>query len=213
LKRLFKSIYFNLHLILSIFFLLYVAIPLLAPVFLHSSSPQVGWWIHTIYHFACHQRPERSLFFFGEHLTYTTDQLVNNGYRGSIIGYPFVGNAEMGYKTALCVRDLFMYTSIGITGVLICMNKLRVTLNKWLILFGLAPMILDGGIQFISELLYYTQDRWGLELAKPFYISNNVTRAVTGTLFGITFGIIMIGELKKILTSEQTWDKNQKPQL
>lgn len=212
MRRIFKSLYYKLHWILSLFFIVYVTFPIMAPYFLQSDTPQVGWWIHTVYHFGCHQRPERSLFFYGDKISYSSSELEAFGYQGSIIGYPFVGNTEIGFKTALCVRDLFLYSSMGITGILICANRLRVSINKWLIVFGIMPMVLDGGIQFISEFLYYSQSRWGLELAKPFYISNNVTRALTGTLFGITFGIILIGELKKVLTEEQEWNKRNKLQ-
>lgn len=64
-------------------------------------------------------------------------------------------------------------------------------------------MALDGGIQFVSEFFFYTQDRWGLDLAKPFYLSNNINRAITGALFGMTFAILLIGEIKSILSREK----------
>ena len=212
MKRFIKTIYYNLHWILSLFLLAYVCIPLLAPTLLHGENPRAGWWIHSVYHFGCHQRPERSLFFYGDQISYSTTELEEYGYANSIIGYPFVGNETMGYKTALCVRDIFLYSAMSIVGILVCANFIRFSLRWWMVLLGTVPMILDGGIQFVSEFLYYTQDKWNLELAKPFYISNNVTRAVTGALFGITFGILIIGELKKALRTEELWQKNRKQQ-
>lgn len=213
MKRFFKFLYLNIHWLVSLFLVFYVLVPLLAPVALHTGHTHIGWWIHTIYHYACHQRPERSLFFFGKQLTYSTLELRQYGYINSIIGYPFVGNEDMGYKTALCVRDIFLYSSMGTVGILVCSNVIKFTLKWWMVVAGTVPMVLDGGIQFVSEFLYYTQDKWGIELAKPFYISNNVTRAVTGTLFGITFGILVIGQLKQILTEEKVWQNQQPPGL
>lgn len=209
MKRLFKTAYYNLHWILSVFFLVYVGIAVLAPVLFHENHKRAGWLINSVYHFSCHQRPERSLFLFGKQLTYPIEELREHGYNGVIIGYPFVGDDKIGYKTALCVRDLFMYTTIGITGLLICSNRLKIKFRGWMVM-GFIPMSLDGGIQFFSEFMYYTQERWGLDLAKPFYLSNNVTRAVSGTIFGFTFSILLIGELKKVLTEEKQWQKTQK---
>lgn len=171
--------------------------PLLSPVLMHFGKNRPAWWIQTVYHFLCHQRPERSLFFFGERLTYTVQELENLGYNVGLIGYTFVGNEEIGYKVAFCVRDTFIYSTMAVTGIIVSALNKTVTVKWWWAVILSIPMALDGGIQFISEFLYLSQESFGLSLENPFYLSNNLNRAITGALFGIGVGLFIFSELKK----------------
>jgi len=196
MKRIIKFLYKNLYWVLALFFIVYTLVPFLSPIAFHFHHPRVGWWIQTIYKFLCHQRPERSLFLFGEQLTYTLSELRDHGYTGTIVGFRFVGNDTTGYKVAFCIRDVFLYGGMGFSGILASTMKAKFSLPWWGLLLSAAPMAIDGLTQFASEFLYMTQNSWGISLAKPYYLSNNVTRAVTGILFGVGVGFFIFSELK-----------------
>lgn len=201
MRRLSKILYHNLHWILSAFLIVYTIIPFLSPIFFHLGYDRPGWWIQTIYRFFCHQRPERSLFLFGQHLTYSTSDLAKHGYENGLLGYPFVGDSTLGYKAAMCVRDVSLYGSMGIAGVIASASKKQLKIPWPIVLLAIIPIALDGGVQFVSEFLYLTQDKWGLDLAHPYYLSNNSVRAITGVIFGSAVGLLIFSELKAALAN------------
>lgn len=204
MKQIIKRVFFNMHWILTVFLILYTVIPFLSPIFFETGHPRAGWWIQTIYKFLCHQRPERSMFLFGEQLTYSSAELADLGYEGALAGYGYVGNSDIGYKVAFCIRDTFLYGSMAIAGMITGFMKSKPRIKWYVIALVALPLVMDGTIQFISEFLYLTQQRWGLDLAKPPYLSNNVTRAVTGTFFGFGIGLVLFSELKDALING--WD-------
>ena len=199
MRGLFKMLYQNMHWILTIFLVVYITIPFLSPVFFAMGRSRPAWWIQTGYSLMCHQRPERSLFLFGEKLTYTPEELEGYGYEGGVRGYPFAGDEEIGYKVAVCVRDVFIYAPMALAGIWIGLSKKRISIPWWILILGTVPIALDGGIQFLSEFFYLTQERWGFHLANPWYLSNNGMRAVTGMIFGASVGLFLFSELKKAL--------------
>lgn len=206
MRRIFKFLYWNIHVILTVGILIYCIVPFLSPILFHFGFDRPGWWIQTIYRLFCHQRPERSLFLFGEKLTYTIDELRKSGNSSSIIGFPFIGNEDIGYKVAFCVRDTGIYWSMALAGIFVSLFNRKVTIQGWMLILATIPIAIDGITQFISEFLYLTQNRWGLDLASPFYLSNNTTRAVTGALFGIVVGLFVFSELKSSVRDEDPFE-------
>jgi len=206
MKTLFNKIFDifvgNLHWFISIFLLIYIITPILSPVFFHLGLNRYGWWIQTIYKFLCHQRPERSIFLFGSKFTYSLEELAAHGYKGRILGYTFAGNTELGYKIAFCARDTFMYGAMAISGLIVNIVKKTIKIKWWILILITLPMLIDGGVQFVSELLFLTQNQAVSNLAEPFYLSNNLTRAITGTIFGAGMGIFIISELKDAVTQK-----------
>ena len=202
MKSIIKLLYRNLHWILAALLVCYVLIAFLSPVFFETGHPRAGWWIQTIYRFLCHQRPERSLFLFGEQLTYTLEELEAAGYFGSVLGFPFIGNETLGYKVAFCVRDVFLYSSLALAGIFVAIYSKRIKIKWWMLIIATIPIALDGITQFASEFLYMTQDRFVFELASPFYLSNNINRAVTGFIFGLFIGLFIFSELKSAVRDE-----------
>ena len=200
IRKLFKKMFSwcinNSHWILTIFITLYTIVPILSPIFLKLGLERPGWWIQTIYRVFCHQRPERSVFLFGSKFTYSYKELIDNGYWVSFFGYPFVGNETIGYKIAFCSRDLFLYGALSISGIFVSIFPKKVDTPWWISILLISPMLLDGTIQFLSELAFITQNSLGIELAKPFYLSNNLTRAITGGLFGIGVGLFIFSQIK-----------------
>lgn len=149
------------------------------------------------------------MFLFGEQLTYSLSELKNSGYDGGLAGYTFIGNGQLGYKVAFCVRDTFIYGSMALAGLVVSLLKKPIKFNWIIIIIASLPMILDGGIQFVSEFIFLTQVRWGFDLAKPPYLSNNVMRAVTGTFFGVGIGLVLFSELKDALSNGLEYENNK----
>lgn len=90
----------------------------------------------------------------------------------------FVGSPTMGYKIALCERDIAIYGAILIGGLLFSLVRRRlrpVPLLLYLFL-GIGPIALDGGSQLLATppLAF-----WPVRETYPFF------RVVTGALFGL----------------------------
>jgi uncharacterized membrane protein len=99
------------------------------------------------------------------------------GFQGA--AREFVGNPEMGYKMTLCARDISIYVTIFLTGLIYSRPFIRRRLRPipiWLyILLGIAPIGLDG----MSQLLGYPPfSLWPPRETLPFF------RVATGALFG-----------------------------
>lgn len=93
-------------------------------------------------------------------------------------GRAFIGNAQMGYKVALCERDVAIYAAL-LAGALL-FARLRDRLRPvpiWLyLLLGIAPIGLDGFSQLLSDPQL---GLWPLRESTPLF------RALTGALFGL----------------------------
>ena len=90
----------------------------------------------------------------------------------------FKGNEDMGYKTALCERDVAIYATMLLAGL--ALRALRRRLRPapiWLyLLLGLGPIGLDGFSQLLS---YPPFEFWPVRETLPAY------RVLTGALFGM----------------------------
>jgi uncharacterized membrane protein len=158
----------------NLFWGLYVGLPLMAPVFMNAGYPIPAQIIYTIYRPACHQRPERSYFIGGPQVVYTPQELEAAGVKTGLFSRE-IGNETVGWKVAFCERDVAIYGSIFLTGLVYGLIRRR--LGKWLMPFRyylifLVPMGLDGTLQL-----------FGL------YESNYVLRTITGVIFG--FGSVL----------------------
>ncbi len=90
----------------------------------------------------------------------------------------FIGDASFGYKTALCARDLAIYSMLLAGGLVYrrFRHQLR-PLPLWLYaLAGLAPIGLDGFSQLLS---YPPFELWATRETQPFF------RILTGGMFGL----------------------------
>lgn len=178
--------------VLNFLVLLYVGLPFLAPVFM-----KVGWepparTIYWAYRNVCHQWAFRSWFLFGEQPVYPrasaglTDLLTLTQATG--IGETslnsdldtaraFVGSEQVGYKVALCQRDVATYGAILLFGILFGLVGGRIPGLPWYawIALGILPIGLDGFSQVLSQpplsLFSYRE-------------STPLLRTITGGLFG-----------------------------
>ena len=174
--------------ILNIFFLLYVGLPILAPVLMHLGAEGPARILYTIYRPLCHQLPQRSFFLFGPQSTYTVSELIERSVQDVGLGMAaraFVGNAEIGYKTGLCQRDVAIYGVILLAGLLYGLLRIvrKIAPLPWwaYVGVGVVPMLLDGGYQFVS---YVAALFWPNGPISP-HETTPAMRVITGSLFGL----------------------------
>jgi len=94
----------------------------------------------------------------------------------------FEGNLLMGYKVALCERDIAIYTGLLLFGLVFGLLKGKVKslpMVMWFI-FALLPIALDGGTQLISQLPIKA-----IMQILPLRESTPLIRSGTGFLFGL----------------------------
>jgi uncharacterized membrane protein len=175
------------------FVFLYVFLALLAPGLM-----KIGWEtpakvIYRVYSPLCHQLAYRSFFLFGEQLFYPreladVEGVLTFGQASGInendihASRHFLGNQTMGYKMALCQRDIAIYGLILIFGLIFSASCNKIKPIPWYLwfLFGLVPIGLDGFSQLLG------QTGWAIFSWIPLRESTPLFRAVTGGLFGLT---------------------------
>lgn len=172
---------------------LYVGLPFLAPVLMKAGAEWPAKAIYTIYSPLCHQLPFRSFFLFGEQPYYprelagipgviTYNQLTDNAPLDLFRARSFIGNEVVGYKVAICERDVAIYGSLLLFGILFGLTGRKIPSLPWYywILFGLVPVGIDG----VSQLAGLPG--WGFLSFLPARESTPFLRLLTGTLFGGT---------------------------
>jgi uncharacterized membrane protein len=86
------------------------------------------------------------------------------------------------YQNGWCTRCTFIWLNVLFTGLAVKFLKLKRLKWYWYAVF-IMPLALDGLIQTFTTML-------GISTASEiYYMSNNFIRMLTGTLFGIGFGL------------------------
>ena len=180
--------------------LLFVGLPFLAPVLMARGYEGAAGAIYKIYSPACHQLAFRSWFLFGDQVYYPLsatelsdvrffEEYVSSDshFHGldaeesfgefSWAARSYLGNGTMGYKVALCQRDVAIYGGLLIAGLLFGLVRSRIRPLSWkiFVLAGVLPMMVDGGYQLIAHL---APDLFGVHETTP------ALRVFTGFLFG-----------------------------
>ena len=95
----------------------------------------------------------------------------------------FIGDSTVGYKVALCERDVAIYGSMVLFGLIYALTKRRLPALHWAIwiLIGLGPIGLDGFSQLFSQFNW----PWLVQYL-PYRESTPFLRVLTGFLFGFT---------------------------
>lgn len=187
----------------NLFVLFYLGLPVLAPVLMKANIPGPARLIYRVYSMACHQLAFRSFFLFGEQLVYprsaaevtglipfsqATGLSENDTTSALFAARQFVGDDQIGYKIALCERDVAIYAAILLFGLIYAATGRRLPALPWYlwILLGLVPIGVDGLSQLISQppfnFLVYRE-------------STPLMRTLTGALFGFMtawFGYPMV---------------------
>ncbi|GAP14745.1 predicted membrane protein [Longilinea arvoryzae] len=179
-------------LVFNLIVFLYVGLPFLAPVFEKAGDVGPAKVIYAIYSPLCHQLAFRSFFLFGEQPFYplerahvagfaTYEQVIGADKANIIDGRNFIGNDLVGYKVALCERDVAIYSGFLIFGLIYALSNRKWKPLHWAIwiIIGILPIGWDG----ISQLpgLAFTPPAWMIIRE-----STPLLRSITGLLFGIT---------------------------
>jgi uncharacterized membrane protein len=212
-------------LVLNLIVLVYVGLPFLAPVLMAAGLNAPAGVIYKVYSATCHQFAYRSWFLFGEQAAYPREAagvagLVPYGVATGLseedqfASRTFLGNPTVGYKVALCQRDVAIYGGILAFGIVFSLTGRRMKSLPWYlwIIFGILPIAMDGLSQLLSQPplnVFISSDLLAYRESTPFL------RSLTGFLFGFTtawFGYPLVEETmadtrryikEKILHSEK----------
>jgi uncharacterized membrane protein len=180
--------------------IVFVGLPFLAPVLMEQGHERAAGAIYKVYSPACHQLAFRSWFLFGEQpyyplsSTYLPDVHYFEEY---VAGDPhfsslspdegfgafswaarsYLGSEQMGYKVALCQRDVAIYAGLLLAGLLFGLVRRHLRPLSWkvFVLAGVLPMMIDGGYQLIAHM---APGLFGVHETLP------TLRTLTGFLFG-----------------------------
>jgi uncharacterized membrane protein len=196
--------------------ILYVGLPILAPALMNAGLETPARIIYRVYSPLCHQMTQRSFFLFGDQYAYPreiagTDLVPIEAYIDDIPEFNnvepdnwpafftaarrFLGNEQLGYKIALCQRDIGIYLFVLVGGLLYGMLRNRINIKPMPILLfiviGLGPIALDGFSQLFS---YWSTPLDGstptgiaatMQSVLPLRESTPLLRAFTGAWFGL----------------------------
>lgn len=180
---------------------LYALLPFAAPVLKQAGADGAANALYRVYSPFCHQFAFRSFFLFGEQAAYPRantgtgltpfefyaddlsvfDGIDLDGFDVDLMfaARDFAGNDQMGYKIALCERDIAIYLALLTGGLIYSIPAIRRRLRPvplWLYVFlGLGPIGLDGFSQMFG---YPPFNFWPPRETLP------VFRVLTGAIFG-----------------------------
>lgn len=151
---------------------IYVGLPFLAPILMNAGLTVPASVIYGLYSFTCHQLPDHSYFLFADTATPNLAILESWGMAAGLDPFSqrsFIGDSGVGYKVALCQRDVAIYASVVVGGLLFALLRKRIKAPSLKIyaLF-LVPIAVDG----LSQMVGLRESNWWL-------------RSVTGALFGL----------------------------
>ncbi len=182
---------------------LYIFLPIFAPILLLVGLNRPAAIIYRLYSPTCHQMAFRSIFFTGDQFVYPREHAHTLRPLNSFESYAehldefhdipleglsnqlifaarnFNGNTEMGFKTAICQRDLMIFGFLLLGGLLYGLLRKRGVNVRPLpivlfVLIGMGPIALDG----FSQLFSYYIPSLAFRESPPYL------RLGTGALFG-----------------------------
>jgi uncharacterized membrane protein len=187
---------------------IYAGVPFLAPVSMHLGWAGVGDMIYRVYSPVCHQFAFRSWFLYGDQTVYPRQRAEvplgsfedyaaqEPAFSGIDVNMldadlifaakQFRGSERMGWKVAFCERDVSIYTSIMLFGILFAILTglgVRVPyLPFWAyLLIAILPIGLDGFSQYFANPPF---NGFGLAFY-PVRESTPFLRVLTGSMFGV----------------------------
>ena len=146
----------------------FVVGPVVTPVLIAAGATSAATDLYRFFHLVCHQWAFRSFFVLGPQATFSRDQLSALG----VDPYTFVGDAQMGWKMAVCERNLAIFVGLLAFGLLfgsVHRQFAPASFAQFAVL--VSPMALDG----LTQLVGWRESTWEMRIA-------------TGVLFGIASG-------------------------
>lgn len=227
IDRIFYTLARRWLLFLNLLVAVYVGLPILAPVLMNAGLTGPANLIYRAYSPMCHQLASRSFFLFGEQPAYPreiagSDLTPIEAYMPSIPEFAaaspdperwstfllparaFRGNEQMGYKMALCQRDIGIYLSILIGGLIYAVLRRRGPVRPlpfWLfVIIGLGPIALDGFSQLFSQM-FVGLGIDALARLVPLRESSPLLRSLTGAIMGLSIVWLIYPRLDEQFTA------------
>ncbi len=177
----------------NLFLAIYVGVPFLAPVFMRFGWEAPARLIYLLYSPLCNQWAHHSWFLFGERSYYPSaifqayTGIDPNTNAGILAARAFVGNVPMGYKVAICERDVAIYGTMLLCGLVYGLPAVRRRIGPlpwqaWF-LVGIVPIGIDGFWQLFTN--YPVTTAFPLFNLLPHHESSPFWRTLTGGLFGL----------------------------
>lgn len=183
--------------VITVLILLFVGFSFLPPMLMSAGRQSIANGIYSFYQILCHQLFFRSFFINGEQPFYPRELANIKGYktfenvtgreaRDLVFAREYTGNEVLGYKVALCQRDVAIYFSLALAGIIFQVTNKKMKPLRWYLWFiiALIPIGLDGFSQLPG-----LAEGWPGWL--PIRESTPLLRIMTGTLFGFTTGLYM----------------------
>lgn len=191
--------------VFNLFVFIYLGLAFLAPVLMKIGAETPANMLYKAYSLVCHQLSFRSVFLFGDQYVYprqaagvdnllTYSQATGLGETSSVedifLARNYVGDEHIGFKVALCQRDIAIYGGILIFGLFFGLLGRQLPAIPWYLWLGVGilPIALDGFSQLLSQPPFRLWD---------FRESTPKLRYMTGFLFGFFtawFGYPMVEE-------------------
>jgi uncharacterized membrane protein len=168
-----------LNLALAAFIAGALAAPILAALGWRSAADG----LYTAYHFTCHEWAFRSFFLLASKqpqlAVYSQQQLLDL----DTDPFSFIGSPDLGWKMAFCERDLAIYVALLAAGLYYARHRQLRPAN--FVVYGILilPITVDG----FTQLLGWRESTWQL-------------RVVTGLLFGLASGWLVLPRLDAVFT-------------
>jgi uncharacterized membrane protein len=160
--------------------LLYVGLPSLSPVLAWAGYERAARLLHVMFTPFCHQLPERSFFLFGPQAVYSYGELAQ--HLGDV-PRRFAGDAALGFKIAVCQRDVAIYAGMFLSGLAFgAVRRRLMPLPIRAFLVASLPMAVDGG----GQLLGLWSSTW-------------LSRVATGGLFGAALVLLTYPRLESAM--------------
>lgn len=168
-----------------------------APMLLAFKLTAAADTLYQAYHLTCHQWAFRSFFLGpGAHnrglpiAIYSADDLAARG----VDPFSTLGDASLGWKIAICERDLAIYLAVLLVGLVYARRRQIPTLHPFAFVTLALPMALDG----FTQLIGWRESTWEL-------------RVLTGSLFGLGCAWFVLPTLDAMLTRRDDSDNEPCP--
>jgi len=158
-----------------------VLLPLIPPMLMHQGYERAGRVGYILFSPFCHQLPERSFFLFGPQWVYNISEIEQA--LGNVVPSRYIGNAALGYKMALCERDMAIYGMALLGSIVFAFVRRRLQrVSGWAFLILITPMAIDG----TGQLFNLWSSTW-------------VSRLLTGGLFGLACVFFLYPKIEEVM--------------